>query len=469
MTEGSPPAPKATTSPPQRRRNARPFRLVRWFAALGLLCVVLSAGGTALMLERFLTSHILHHDAELSAEFIDSLVRAERTWSYFSSPSAAPSRAPLESFFGHVANLPGVVRANIFAPDGTVLWSSTPELIGRRFPSNHELERTLQDEIVVTFGTVDDTSKPEHERLASTAGRTRFMEAYLPIHGEDRHSVIGAVEIYRIPHALFASIDEGVRRIRISAALGAVMLYCALLGIAVRASRIIRRQQAQLLESEGLATMGAIASAVAHGVRNPLASIRSSAELAQGETGQGLKECLADIQREADRMEGWVRGLLLQARGDQVAPGAVDVNALVEESLRSFRSATERQRIRVTRELAKDLPPARANPGPLAQAVENLIGNAIEAMPEGGELRIATTAGGSEGLVRIAIGDTGPGLPEIWSRGGAPLFASTKPQGTGLGLALARRIARSYGGALDLRSRRGRGTVATLSLPQAER
>lgn len=462
MTEGGPAARQAAAAP-DRPRPRQPFRLVRWFAALGLLCVLLSAAGTAFVLERFLTRQMLRHDAELSAEFIDSLVRAEGTWAYFSNPMDAPSRAPLESFFGHVANLPGVVRANIFSRDGTVLWSSTPELIGRRYPDNHELDRTLRDEVVVTFGTVEDASKPEHERLQ---GRTRFMEAYLPIHGEDRHSVIGAVEIYRIPHALFASIDEGVLRIRISAALGALLLYCALIGIAVRASRIIQRQQAQLLEAEGLATMGAIASAVAHGVRNPLASIRSSAELAMGESGQGLKECLADIQREADRMEGWVRGLLLQARGDQVAPGSVDVNALVEESLRSFRSAAERQGIRVTLDAARALPPARANPGPLAQAIENLIANAVEAMAEGGELRIDTRA--EDGMVRIRVGDNGPGMPEPWAKGRAPLFASTKPQGTGLGLALARRIARGYGGALELRSVPAQGTVAILSLPQAE-
>ena len=165
-------------------------------------------------------------------------------------------------------------------------------------------------------------------------------------------------------------------------------------------------------------------------------------------------------------MEGWVRGLLLQARGDQVAPGAVDVNALVGESLRSFRSVAERQGIRVILDAAAALPPARANPGPLSQAVENLIANAIEAMPEGGVLRIGT--GAMDGLVRIKVGDSGPGMPEPWAKGGAPLFASTKPQGTGLGLALARRIARGYGGALDLRSAPGRGTIAVLSLPRAE-
>lgn len=449
--------------------DGAPFRLVRWFAGLGLICVLVTAVGTAMGLERFLARHMMRHDAELSAEFIDSLVRAERTWSYFSDPQSTAAREPLESFFSHVANLPGVVRSNVFAPDGTVLWSSTAELIGQRFPRNDELSRALGGEIVVESGTAVDTAKPEHMNLGASTGPQRFVEAYLPIRGADRLSVIGVVEIYRIPQSLFRELDAGVRQVWISTGLSAAVIYSALLWIAMRTSITMRRQQERLVENETLAAIGSVASAVAHGLRNPLASIRSSAELATGESGERLEECLADIQREADRMDGWVRDLLMQARGDQVAPGAVDVNAVLEESLRSFTARAERQAVTLRFAPAPGLPPVHANPGPLAQALENLIANALEAMPESGTLTVTTSAGSTGATVLVRVADSGPGIPERMLRVGTPVFASTKPHGTGLGLALARRILGSYGGQLQFERPRGGGTVATVTLHRADR
>ena len=437
----------------------RGFGLLRWFAVLSLACVLASGIGTAMVLSRFLTDQMLDRDAEVSAEFLQSIIQAERSWAWFADPAAAASRPPLESFFNHVTEMPAVVRANVYAADRTVIWSSNPVMIGRRFGHNDELEQALRGTIVVEAGILP---KEEHLALDRDAGGRRFTEAYLPVWDEARRSVIGVVEIYRMPDALFAAIDGGVRRVWLAACLSMVLLYAALFGIALRAQRLMERQQQALAEAEALGAVGAVASAVAHGIRNPLASIRSSAELATVEDAEGAKRCLADIQREADRVERWVRDLLLQARGEQVAQGAVDVNLVLAEAARSFQAAAARQGVAL--ELAPgQVPPVRAEAGALAQAVDNLVANAIEAMPDGGRLAMRSALAQAGREVEIVIADTGQGLPAHLSEPGR-LFFSTKPRGTGLGLVLTRRIIERHAGSLTLESTEG-GTRAIVRLP----
>ena len=95
--------------------------------------------------------------------------------------------------------------------------------------------------------------------------------------------------------------------------------------------RLIRSQSERLVEAETLATVGVFASAVAHGIRNPLAIIRSSAELAREEEDEALRrETLDSLLREADRLDGWVRDLLLSARGDAMVAGGAAVGAVWE-------------------------------------------------------------------------------------------------------------------------------------------
>ncbi len=447
-------------------RVTRPFDFARWFAVLSLACVLASALGTAILLSRFLTEHILHRDAEVSSEFVESIVRAERTWGWFLDPGAPDARGPLDSFFKHVAEIPGVVRANVYQRDGTILWSSNPEMIGQRFVGNRELDEAFGGRILVEYGDVD-SGKAEHVALSMATGGSRFMEAYLPVWDMERRRVVGVVEIYRLPEALFRAVDEGVRLVWVCSAAGALLLYLALAWLVRRAARAIREQQERLMEAETLAAIGAVASAVAHGIRNPLASIRSSAELAAEEaTLEAAQEAFGDIIRESDRLEGWVRDLLMQARGEPVAPEAVPLLPLLQASLRSLAPTAERQRVAL-RIVATEVPPVRGNAGPLAQAIENILGNAVEAMPDGGTVTVGLRSAEAPGMVDLRIADTGPGLPSGLRRDGPPSFFSTKPRGTGLGLALARRIVARYGGVIVLDSSSA-GTIATISLPVAE-
>lgn len=443
------------------------FNLVRWFAGLGLLWVSVSAVGLASLLASFLSSHMLQRDAEVSADFIRSEVIVKPAAEYFVGSASPEATQQLEAFFGSIAQMPDVVRANVYSADGVILWSSTPELIGQRSQANRELQHALAGGIAVEHGVISHAVKPEYASFGAEVQGNRYMEAYLPIWAKGSRRVIGVVEIYRLPTSLFRTIDQGVRMVWAAALASAGFLYAMLFWMIRRADRLLRSQREQLIEAETFATVGTFASAVAHGVRNPLASIRSSAELAIGEEEPAeRREMLGDILREADRLEGWVRDLLLGARGEAMAPDAVAVHTLLEESARSFATLARQQDVRLTLR-TPPVPPVRAEAGPLGRAMDNIIANAIEAVPRGGEVVIETAADGNDSMVEIRVADTGPGLSPDLVRQVARPFYSTKPQGTGLGLALARRIIASYGGTLALDSAVGRGTTVTMRLRTA--
>src|SRR4051794_3675853 len=347
--------------------RGRPFDLVRSFSVLSLVCIALVAAAAALALSRLLTGQMLTRDAEVSAEFLNSVVRAEKTWADLLRPGPGPV---LESFFNHVAHLPDVVRANVFARDGTVIWSSTPGFAGRRLGPNRELEAALEGGLAIESGTVGVEDKPEHVAFAAQPG-LRFVETYVPIWDEDRGGVVAVVEIYRQPRALFAAIDAGRRLIWLGALAGGVFLYLVLFGIVRRAGRVIRCQQERLVDAETLAAVGGVASAVAHNIRNPLASIRSSAELALEDGIEQAHEAAGDIVREVDRLDGWLRELLLYARADQPAeqPGTADLAAAVRTALDGLGPALARRGVALELELEERLPPVPGGQAPLAHVV----------------------------------------------------------------------------------------------------
>jgi len=120
----------------KQTRVAKMFNLTRQFALLSFLCIVLISATMAFLLSRFLTDALLARDANVSMEFIDSIVQAEGTWNYFIADRTKVQNQGLESFFNHVAHIPDVVRANVYSADYLVLWSSDSNLIDERFTHN---------------------------------------------------------------------------------------------------------------------------------------------------------------------------------------------------------------------------------------------------------------------------------------------------------------------------------------------
>lgn len=439
------------------------FNFSRWFALVGLLSIAFISVTSAFLLSRFLTDRMLRQEAVLTMEFIHSLVLVERAAEYF---RAGQTGAPeVSSTFHHVANMPDVIRASAHSLERQVIWSSDPAIVGRAFRDNPELERALAGDLVVHEDTHDHehTEKSEHASLDRETGY--FVEIYFPVR-DPTGRVVGAVELYKSPRALYEAIQAGKQAVWIGAVLGGLFLYAALFGLTRRADNLIRHQQAQLVRNETLAAIGEMGSAVAHGIRNPLASIRSSAELSLELCPPEQTEPARDIIAEVDRMEHWVRELLSYAKPVAGDFQPVALGGLVDRMLADFGREAARRNIALSAHVAADLPPVQADGLLLGQVLGSLLANAFEALGKAGHIQVLVER--AERQVRLSVVDDGPGLSaEQLARVFKP-FYTTKPKGLGVGLPLAKRIVERFGGSIQIASQPGQGTRVDLLLPLAK-
>jgi signal transduction histidine kinase len=234
----------------------------------------------------------------------------------------------------------------------------------------------------------------------------------------------------------------------------------------------LERTQGQLIQSEKLASIGEMAAAVAHGLRNPLASLRATAQLALRRLDSpSSAEHLALIVQEVDRLDRRISHLLNFSRPAPFNPRPASVTALVDDLLPTFAGLLSARRIELRREPAGEVPEVRVDPIQLEQALVEVVSNALDAMPDGGRLRIALRrergAGDADATVVVEIEDTGGGIPAHVLPSVCEPFFTTRPGGTGLGLAIARRYVEQNGGRLDIGSRVGAGTIVRVTLPAA--
>ena len=257
-------------------------------------------------------------------------------------------------------------------------------------------------------------------------------------------------------------------RVWFSALTGGSIIFLCLFWVIRRASKTIQRQERELVANEMLAAVGEMASAVAHSLRNPLSSVRTSAELAlAAKDPKQVETALRAILTDSDRLETWIRQYLADTQVKVGEDSAADVASAIEQALKNLESSLKRQDIRTYVQIGSNLPLVRPSALTLIQVLNGLLANAVEAMPGGGELAIDAVAEDKAEKVRILIRDTGHGLPQ----GGDDLafkpFSTTKNTGFGLGLPLAKRVISRYGGYLTLANRPQGGVTATLLLPAA--
>ena len=435
------------------------FNLRWWFGLAGFGTIAVLAILCAMLMSQYISVTMLAREVEVTREFLQGIVRAEALDAGTFTTGKTDADSDLGSFVDHLNGLPEVLRVNIYARDRSILWSTDKTLIGRRFPDNDELETAFGGQTLSEVVSGDGDTKAEHEALAKT-DVGYFIEAYIPLYEKDK--VIAVVELYQAPVTLDGVLRHGKRIIWLSAAASALFLYATLYWIVVRAARLIERQRTEISRMEALAALGQMAGGIAHNLRNPMAGIRSSAELMKLEIPEA-KETADDIMGEVDRLEGCVRQLLEFTRAEKLSPRRIDPLRLVEDTLGQHRPALERHRIVVTIEDTRRAKrQVEVDPLLISQAMTTILVNALEAMPEGGRLRIQLSERGSR--LCIAYTDSGPGIPaEILARIGEP-FYTTKTRGFGLGLAMARRIVERFDGSLAIGNAAGGGAQVQIEL-----
>ncbi len=229
--------------------------------------------------------------------------------------------------------------------------------------------------------------------------------------------------------------------------------------------RRLEESQQALIQAEKMAAVGRLTASIAHEINNPLQAVQNCLHLAGREDlpMEQQQEYLRLAQSELDRLQLTVKRMLDFYRPNRVASQAVDVVDLLQHVLGLVAKQLEERRIQVCAEWRDDLPPVRAVSSQIQQVFLNLILNAYDAMPAGGELRI--TVRRAREMIEILFADTGPGIPPGYEQQIFDPFFSTKEGGTGLGLTVSYNILTAHGGRLEVVSTSGPGACFRVALP----
>jgi len=236
-----------------------------------------------------------------------------------------------------------------------------------------------------------------------------------------------------------------------------------------------RRMEDQILRKNKLIELGTIAAGVAHEIRNPLASIRTFAQLMPDrmDDPEFKNEFSKLVMQDVDRITKVVESMLAFARPAQVKIAEYRVTDLVEEAILLVQSRLKNKRIELIKQFREE-PVLNVDKQQILQVLVNLLSNAVDALPEQGKIRIATgtrameDASGGNGAQRFAVievADNGPGIPAAVRNRLFDPFFTTKKEGTGLGLSISQKIARDHGGIITVSSIEGKGTTFQVNLP----
>ncbi|GEM_PF-2813454 len=227
----------------------------------------------------------------------------------------------------------------------------------------------------------------------------------------------------------------------------------------------LREARHKLIEKEKMAAVGEMASVIGHDIRNPLSAIKNGVyflNYAVETDNERVKKSLDIIDREIATISEIIENLLGYSRQRPPALEEVDVNALIDEAISIIDIP---QNVRIIKEYSNQLGNYHLDRGEMKQVFVNIINNAVQAcQDEGGEVRIKTLSEKTSGL-QLRVKDTGVGIPRELLDKIFKAFYSTKKGGTGLGMSSVKNIVERHEGAINIRSKEGKGTEIIISIP----
>ncbi|HXF73186.1 MAG TPA: HAMP domain-containing sensor histidine kinase [Actinomycetota bacterium] len=467
---------------------SREPRVVAWFAIASLVAFAVIGGLLSLLAAR-----TVRRNAEEMAVFharfvIDSVLAPMFEGVDLSEPVRGAEYERIRSLVERSVISARDVRVKVWAPDGTIVFSDLPALVGRRFPEEvPELREVLAGALRTEL-----TDLGEPEERAERPIASRLFATYAPLRPAGTGPPVAVGELYQDADVVRGEVDPLLFDLWLGLGAGLVVLYLAIIPIAVRTSRELRhrnehlREQAARLagflarEQEAVERLRELnrakddlVAAASHELRTPLTSIlgyvRTLRRPGAADDPSARDEFLRAIERQADRLSRLVRNLLAAAeleRGDRpVEPSTFDVGALVAAAVEALPEAAGRVRL----DVPPGLPLVESDAGRLAHVVENLVENALKYSPGGGEVEVAVRAEG--GWLRIRVRDGGVGIdPRVQDRVYEPFFqadqsATRRFGGLGLGLHVVRGTVEQLGGRVAFASHPGLGTTVSVSIP----
>jgi len=448
------------------------------FGVYSFVCIGIMTAALWFIVSHNLTKDMLAREWETTAKFVRTEVEWHLTSEDFRAQDLGAVAHKFEQLHRQITMMPDFVRIKVYNRQGMIIWSDEKRLVGSSFADNAELQKAFGGSVVADLSPID-----KGENVYERGPFHGLVEVYVPIFSADRKEIIGVIETYKSVDDFFKDIKRARNMVLIAALGGGLLLYLALFAIVRQASRKISEQQENLLKmqselvaSQRMAAVGETAAAVAHGIGNPLSSIRATAQLSMldcgDQNGRDLAEKmqfnLQNIIHQVDRVQGRMHELLNFVKPLEPHPSPVDLNSLLREQIETLRSRFCEAGVGCHLRFDEKIPKVRVDPNHLEQALAGLLSNALEATPRGGSVTVGTgvspPSGQSRG-VNISIEDTGEGIPkENRERVFEPFF-TTKPHGTGVGLSLTKKFIEQNGGMLSISDGPNGGTRVEVAIP----
>ena len=357
--------------------------------------------------------------------------------------------------------------------------------VGQQLRGVHEIFSTLRENMNSVMAGLEDglllftrdaravmVSPAAEKFLGAPSGQFlgRRVNEIFPA-GHALHEALGIEgdELSEVAAEVELPTSEGMRRVSVS--VQAIQEDGERMGalVTLRDLDSLESINTQLQVSERLAAMGRITAGVAHEVKNPLNSMRlwleNLKESLPADQESGAQQAVNVLDKEIDRLDAVVKRFLDFTRPMDVRLEATQLAELLKEVLEVAQPQLQKAHVQVARLLPIDVPAVYVDRALLKQAVLNLVLNAADAMPSGGQLRLVLSRRGE--MAEITVGDTGKGIPPEHRQKIFQLFFTTRPGGSGIGLASAFRIVQLHNGSIDFTTEVGRGTTFRIELPLA--
>ncbi|MFZ7127057.1 MAG: two-component system sensor histidine kinase NtrB [Desulfobacterales bacterium] len=365
-----------------------------------------------------------------------------------------------------------VDQVNIYDLNNTISYSTDTDLIGRRNAGGTHYMSALKGERVTKL----DQQGSFTQLLIGIPSESRIV-TYSPLRAEKPLSrfpgpVLGVVEIVQDLSDEYEAIYHFQVQVILTCTAVMVVLFLFLLVVVRRGERIIERRalerlrlEEQLSKAKHLSSLGEMTAAISHEIRNPLGIIKSSADLlkkriASLDPSNQIPEIIVE---EAGRLNNIITDFLNYARPREPRFKPCRLQEVIQKNLSYLGPQIEDQGYRVEKILGNGIPEIEGDPEMLYQAFLNVLINAMQAMPGGGQIRVEIHQ--LKKAVRIAFQDHGPGIPDdlkekIWD----PFFTN-KEKGTGLGLGIVRNIVEAHGGVIRIDNSKAGGARVEIDLP----
>ena len=463
-----------------------PFELVKYFAFTSLVLILIASFLLSWMIAANAKSVLLQRSEAYSRLFADHVNR--QVFLQFVLPTVVRSGSitlseseqfeRLDRIVNNITRGMRIESVTIYEPaQNRIAYSTVTELMGKRDMGGLEYQKAAKGEsnsVLITGGNNLLSLLPGASDIFCT------LKTYVPFRQENKlgeriGEIMGVIEVVQDLSDDLEAIIELQGRVIVLSLMIMSVLFSILILLVARANRTMAeraeerlRLEEQLNEAQRLASLGKMVAAVSHEIKNPLGIVRSTAEILGNRIGKVApgNEKLADIiVQETSRLDSIVRQFLDFARPRDLYRSSGSLNSMFERLVTFMEPEFQQKGIRVHIRMDARLPDMLFDAEQMYQVALNIVFNALQAMPEGGELSLETAILPEEKAVMFAVADTGLGIPEEKLEQIFMPFYTGKNRGTGLGLAIARNIVEKHQGTITVSSQPGEGSTFRVILP----